>query len=215
MGTSPGTSPRLVDQNLSAFAASLAERTPTPGGGSMAAFLAASGAALVAMACRFTSGDKFAAVQAEASAAAESLDRLRQAALELVDRDARAYDAVTAALSMPKSTDAEKAARSAAMQQALRGALEVPFETLELAVRGLELAAPLAAKVNPNLASDCGVGARCLATAAEGAFLNVRINARSIKDAAYASERMARAQAHLSRARELVGGILGAIEALS
>jgi hypothetical protein len=88
---------KLIESSLSQFAAQLAERTPTPGGGSMAAYLAASGAALVAMACRFTSGDKFAAVQAAATATADALDELRPAALGLVDRDARAYDAVTAA----------------------------------------------------------------------------------------------------------------------
>lgn len=206
---------KLIESSLSQFAAQLAERTPTPGGGSMAAYLAASGAALVAMACRFTSGDKFAAVQAAATATADALDELRPAALGLVDRDARAYDAVTAALAMPKSTDAEKQARSAAMQQALRGALEVPFETLVLAVRGLELAAPLAPGVNPNLASDCGVGARCLQGAAEGAFLNVRINARSIKDAEYAKARLAEAERLRDRARELGDRVVRAVESLS
>lgn len=204
----------LIDRSLVGFADALAARTPTPGGGSMAAFLAAGGAALVGMACRFTGGEKYAAVEAAMGAGAAKLDELRPRAMALVDRDATAYDAVTAAFGLPKSNDFEKAARSAAIQAAMKGALEVPFETMQLALAGLEVAAPLAGKLNPNLASDCGVGARCFHTALEGAFLNVRINARSIKDAEFAAQRMQAAESMRLRAQELSAAVSAALEAL-
>src|SRR5262245_16985547 len=93
---------RLVDSTLTEFADKLAARTPTPGGGSMAAYLAACAAALVSMGYRFTSGEKFAAVEGAMAERAQKLDSVRQRALELVDADAGSYDAVTAAYGLPK-----------------------------------------------------------------------------------------------------------------
>ena len=171
--------PELVDLSLREFAARLAARTPTPGGGSMAACLAACGAALASMAFRFTSGEKFAEVEADMTRRAQALDEARSRALELVDLDAKAYDGVTAAYGLPKANEAEKTDRKAAIQAAMKHALEVPFETMQVAIGALRLAAEGAGAINKNLASDCAVGASCLAAAVEGAFLNVRINAGS------------------------------------
>jgi methenyltetrahydrofolate cyclohydrolase len=181
----------LLDQSLRDFTDRLAERTPTPGGGSMAAYLAASGAALTAMAFRFTSGAKFAAVEADMASRVGQLETLRHRALELVDRDSAAYDDVTAAYKLPKSTDSEKSLRADAVQKGLRGALEVPLETMRVARDALVIAAAGAAVINPNLASDCATGSWCLWSAAEAAALNVRINAGSIVDAAYTGARLA------------------------
>lgn len=211
----PETQPpekRLIDLSLTAFAEKLAARTPTPGGGSQAAFLVASGAALVSMAFRFTSGEKFVAVETAMASRVKQLDELRPKALALVDGDSRAYDAVTAAFGLPKSNDSEKAARTAAIQSALRGALEVPFETMRLALQALELSAAGARDINKNLASDCAVGSSCLAAALEGAFLNVKINALSIKDAAYVAERLAACDRMRARAAELASTVTAAIQ---
>lgn len=157
----------------------------------MAAFLAASGAALTAMAFRFSSGEKYAAVEAAMVARVEHLEDLRRRALELVDQDSAAYDAVTAAYKLPKTTDAEKSARAEAVQKGLRGALEVPLETMRAAREALVIAAAGAADINPNLASDCATGSWCLWSSAEAAALNVRINAGSIRDESYSRARLA------------------------
>jgi formiminotetrahydrofolate cyclodeaminase len=203
--------PKLIDLSLSAFAEKLAARTPTPGGGSQAAFLVASGTALVSMAFRFTSGEKFAAVQEAMAARVASLDELRPKGLALVDADSKAYDEVTAAYGLPKANDADKAMRAAAIQAALKGALDVPFETMHLALSGLELAAAGAADVNKNLASDCAVGASCLAAALEGAYLNVKINALSIKDEHYVALKLAACASMRTRASELTAVVQAAI----
>ena len=108
-------SSRLIDRSLALFAEALATRTATPGGGSMAAFLTASGAALVSMACRFTSGEKFAVVEPAMVQSVVALELLRPRALELVDLDAASYDAVTAAYGLAKSNDAEKAPKNGAL----------------------------------------------------------------------------------------------------
>ncbi len=203
----------LIDRSLTEFVDSLAARTATPGGGSMAAFLTAGGAALVSMACRFTAGEKFAAVEPAMVKAAGVLDGVRTRAIRLVDLDAASYDAVTLAFALPKSNDAERVLRSGAIQRAFKGALDVPFETMQLALAALEIAAPIAPSVNPNLKSDCGVGARCLVTALESAYLNVRINAGSIKDAEFVAERLRDSEDMRVRARELSEKIAGAMNA--
>lgn len=201
---------KLVDLSLTAFGDRLAERTPTPGGGSVAAHLAALGAALVTMAFRFTTGPKFAAVESALAGRVEELERLRQRACELVDRDTDAYDAVTAAMKLPKETDPQKAARAHVIQLALVGALEVPFETLETALAALRLCAAGAGDINPNLSSDCATGALCLASACESALMNVKINADSIHDKDYASARLARAEDMRREARALLESVRAA-----
>jgi formiminotetrahydrofolate cyclodeaminase len=140
------------------------------------------------------------------------LDLLRQHALELVQRDSEAYDEVTAAYALPKATESDRAARGAEIQAALKGALEAPFATMQIALAALRLAAAGAPDINRNLASDCGVGGACLAEAIEGAFRNVRINAGSIKDDEYVRSRLAQCETMRNEARELVASLKRATE---
>jgi formiminotetrahydrofolate cyclodeaminase len=195
------TASNLRDLNLTEFARRLSEKTPTPGGGSVAAHLTSLGAALGCMAFRFTSGPKYAAVEAALSARAEDLERIRTRAAELIDEDAASYERVMAGYRLPKATDAEKTARSAAIQAGLATAIEVPAETLELAGSALELLAAGASDLNPNVASDCASGGWCLRGAAEAAFLNVKINAASLADRAAAGRWLADCESRLGNAR--------------
>jgi methenyltetrahydrofolate cyclohydrolase len=204
--------PRLSELSLAEFAERLAARTPTPGGGSVAAYLAACGTALCSMAFQFTSGEKYARVQALMAARAKGLDTLRPKALELVDRDSAAYDGVTAAYALPKASEEEKGRRAEAVQAALRAALEVPFETMQLALAALRIAAAGAPEINQNLASDCAVGSTCLANAVESAFLNVRINASSIRDPEYVGLRLGDCEGMRLEARDLLAVVQKAVE---
>jgi formiminotetrahydrofolate cyclodeaminase len=202
----------LLDKSLRDFTASLAARTPTPGGGSVAALNAAIGLGLVAMAARFTSGRKYEAIEAEATAVANRCDDLRARASALVDEDTAAYDAVTSAYGLPKNTDAEKAARTQSIQKALVLAMAVPAETIDVAMQGLEVAAAFASKSNKNLASDVLVGSGCLVAAVEGARANVRINAVSLADAELAKKHIDRADAAYARSKELHQSVVSQVE---
>lgn len=202
---------QLTELSLSDFGDRLAERSATPGGGSVAAHLVCLGAALSAMAFRFTSGEKYLAVETEMARRVEELERTRRIALGLVDRDSASYDAVTAVYKLPKSTEAEKAARAQAVQEALRGALEVPLETMSAALVALRLCAAGASDINPNLASDCATGALCAWSAVESALLNVKINAASIHDMEYARQRLALAQDLQREAQALLDRVRTAI----
>ncbi|MEY2784922.1 MAG: hypothetical protein RL277_1129 [Planctomycetota bacterium] len=208
------TENRFAELSLTRFEERIAERTATPGGGSVAAHAGGLGAALCAMALRFTSGERYAAVQTSAARHASELDRLRARLSPLIDADSQAYDRVSAARKLPKNTDDEKAARTQAVQHALKGALEVPLETMGCALQALELMAPLASVINPNLASDCVSGSWCLRTAVESAYLNVRINALDITDRAFVDEKLAEADRRLARSRQLCEEIRAAAEKL-
>lgn len=174
---------KLAEMNVTRFADVLASDAPAPGGGSVAALEGALGAALTAMVCTLTESKKQYAeyrdfvldVQTKAA-------DLQARFLDVMDRDTEAFLVVSRAFSMPKATDAEKAARSAAIQQGLIGCTQTPFEMMRLAAETIALTESLLGRFNESAASDLGVGALSLRAAVQGAWLNVRINIASLKD---------------------------------
>ena len=106
-----------------------------------------------------------------------------------MDRDTEAFNVVSDAFSMPKETDEQKAARSAAIQEGLKGCTKTPMEMMELCADGIALAASLQERgFNDTSASDLGVAFLSLKSGLQGAWLNVLINVGSIKDAAFAGD---------------------------
>ena len=175
----------LTESTLNEFCELAAGRTPTPGGGSIAACLGALGAAMGQMAAKFTTGRKgFEDVQDQLRSEIMELEVLRRQGLELIDSDAAGFEAVTSAYSMPKGTDDEKALRKKAIQKALLVAMQPPLETCRLAVAGLEILEKLRKHTNPNLISDVAVGAYAMGAAFRSGWINVAINLSSLKDAA-------------------------------
>lgn len=174
------------------FVEKVADPTPTPGGGSVAAKSGALGCALCEMVAGLTEQKKgFEAVRAEMVAAREKFAALRRAFQALVQRDATSFDGVMAAFKLPKATDEERAARQAAIEAATKRAADVPLATMARAAEALQLAVPLAEKGNPNSITDVGVGALELAAALEGARLNVEVNLSAIGDAAWVADKKA------------------------
>jgi formiminotetrahydrofolate cyclodeaminase len=157
---------------------------PTPGGGSAAALAGALGASLLAMVAGMP---KAKTTEAEPRALLETartrLLAARARLIELIDRDSAAYDGVVAAYREPKGTEAEKATRKVAIQQALRLATEVPLETATLCSGALRDGATVEAYGNPNASSDVGTGLALLRAALHGALLNVDVNLGSLTDA--------------------------------
>ena len=198
--------------SLTQFAEVLASKEPTPGGGCASALSGALAAALVAMVARTTAGSKKFADRAEQmdQIAAEA-DRLRGELLALVDEDARAFDQVMAAFRMPKDAPEQQAARSQAIQQAYRAAVEPPLRVCTRSLRVLELAAQVAERGNPNAASDAGVGALLAGTAVEGAALNVQINLGAIKDEAFRTAQAEKVRAVGVGGRKLRDSVLGIV----
>ena len=179
----------LKDLSLVDYLARTASGDPIPGGGSSAAFNAALAAALTEMLANLTIGRTgFAAVDAEMRAVAEKASTLRQKLIQDIDRDSDAYSQVLKAFQMPKATEAEKADRSRAMQDAFKQAALVPLGVARDAVAIMDLGRAVISKGNPNAASDGAAGVLAARMAARAAVCNVRINLGSIKDAAFTAE---------------------------
>ncbi len=181
----------LVRLDLRAFADETASETPAPGGGSVAAYLGALGAALATMVANLSShkrgwDDRW----QEFSQVAERGQALKDELLRLVDEDTHAFNAIGAAYRLPKKTAEEKQARAEAVAEATRGAIEVPFQVMQRALEAMEIAAAMASDGMVASASDAGVGALCARAAVRGAMLNVRINTAGFDDADYVAEKL-------------------------
>ncbi len=202
----------LLALSLSSFAEQTAARTPTPGGGSVAAYMGTLGASLGAMAARFTSGRKgFEAHESALGTEVARLDELAARLSALVDEDSRSYDTVTNAYALPKESEEQKAARRDAIQAALRVALAAPLATCRTAVAALGELDTLATHVNPNLASDVAVGAYALGAAYRGAWMNVLINLGGLKDEAFRAAILAEGETLSSSAQRLEQRVSAAI----
>src|ERR1700760_2949120 len=91
----------------------LASDAPTPGGGAAAAFMVATGAALVEMVCGLTLGqEKYRDVEPLMIHTRDKASALRVSAESLNLDDSIAYQAVIAGYRLPKNTLEEKEARS-------------------------------------------------------------------------------------------------------
>jgi formiminotetrahydrofolate cyclodeaminase len=169
-----------VTSLLDAFASS----DPTPGGGSAAALAGAMGASLLAMVAGMPKTKTGTPDAREALDAARSRVMAARATLiDLVDRDSAAYDLVVSAYRQPKGTDAEKADRKQAIQDAMRVATEVPLETATTCAAALAEATTIGELGNPNASSDVGTAIALLQAGIRGAALNVETNVGSLSDA--------------------------------
>ena len=180
---------KLVEQRVIDFVAGTASKEPTPGGGAIAALTAATGAALAEMVANLTFGKKgYEAVQTEMEELQAKAEAIRERMLELSQADADVFNIFMNALGLPKNTDEEKAARTAAIQQAYKDAAMVPFEIGELANQIFDLAELASRKGNQNLITDGIIAAINARAAVKSAFLNVRINLSGIKDESFVAE---------------------------
>ncbi len=189
------TTQRLVNLTVKGFAEETASESAAPGGGSVSACLGALGASLASMVANLSAhktgwDDRW----KEFSDYAEKGMAIQKDLLSLVDEDTLAFGKVMEALGMPKSTDAEKAARHAALQTATRYATEVPLRVMKRSFDAFELLKVMVETGNPNSVSDAAVGALCARSAVMGAFLNVKINLPGLEDQAFVQQVMAEGQ---------------------
>ena len=181
---------KLTDLSLKDFTAKLGSDAPAPGGGSAAALSGALGAALVSMVCNLTKGrEKYAEFETLVVNTLKESDELAAALLEGIQKDTTAFDGVIAAYGMPKGTDAEKAARSEAIQNAYKVAILSPEETADNCLAVMRLSKDLLHKSNKNAASDLAVSALQAYAGLIGALENVAINLGAIKDQKYVNDK--------------------------
>ncbi len=192
----------LAELSLREFCRRLSDRSPTPSGGSLAACLGALGASGVSMTLRLAGGER----EVYQRGRADELDQVRDRLLELVERDAAAYDRVAAARDLPEGE------REPALAEAFRGALETPVEVMEECLAGLRLAAAGGGGVDPHLACDCLAGAHALWAGLEDAYLMVRENAGFLGDRDFVAAHVGPADAMRKEAAKRLVEVRGAAE---
>lgn len=200
---------KLVDMSLVAFADETASESPAPGGGSIAAYVGALGISLGTMVANLSSHKVgWDTRWKEFSDWADQGQKIKDKLLFLVDEDTRAFNKIMDAFGLPKSTDEEKAARTKAIQDATKYAIEIPFEVMKTAYSAMPLIKEMAVNGNPNSVSDAGVGALCIRTAIFGAYLNVKINAGGLKDKEFVNNIIAQAEEIKANTEKLEAEIL-------
>ncbi len=203
----------LVRLSLEGFVNETASESAAPGGGSVAAAIGALGAALGTMVANLSAHKPgWDARWAEFSEWAERGQLITAELLRLVDDDTVAFSAVMAALGLPKTTAAEKAARQSALDAANRRAIEVPYQVMQSALKSFEVLEAMAQHGNPASASDAGVGALCARAAVRGAWLNVRINLDSPAKRKEFETMLADGAKIVQQAEELEAKVLALVE---
>lgn len=207
-GRSAASAKKTGVETLTEYLTQLASEWPTPGGGSAATVVGASGAALVAMVARICSTNpKYAAFQPLALELVTRADDVRAEFMRAKDRDEAAFDRVVAAQALPKDTEDQKAARRDALEIALQHAAAEPLFAAELALETLRLTVRALEIPNKNLVSDLGCAAEFAAAALAACAYNVRVNHKFMKDT-YAIE----AQSHvLQRYERECGALLAGV----
>ncbi len=204
---------KLVDMTCTGFAEETASESPAPGGGSISAYMGALAAALGTMVANLSShkagwDDRWEYFSDWADNGMGVMNEL----LYLVDEDTAAFNKIMDVFGMPKSTDEEKAARAAAMEEATLYATQVPLRTMKAAYRAFDVVRAMAEEGNPNSVSDAGVGALAARSAVMGACLNVKINAAGLKDRAVADALVKEAEEIQAAAQKAEAEILAVVE---
>ena len=205
---------KLVDKTVRAFVEETASESMAPGGGSVAANLGALGAALGCMVANLSAHkpgwderwEFFSDWAVQAKACGDELVRL-------VDADTDAFNGIMDAFRLPSGTETEKAAKDEAVEAATRFAIEVPLRTMEVAFQSMEAIHVMVEEGNPASVTDAGVGALCARSAVIGAELNVRVNAKDLKDEARRADYLARAAALRAQTEAAEAEILALVEA--
>jgi len=204
---------KLMDMTCAGFANETASESPAPGGGSIAAYMGALGAALGTMVANLSSHKPgWDERWEEFSDYAVTGQKLKDELLWLVDEDTHSFNLIMNAMGLPNGTEEEKTARKKAMEEATKYAIEIPFRTVQRAYEVFDLCEAMIEKGNPNSVTDAGVGVLCAKAAVIGAYLNVRINAAGLEDKKYAEEMVGKAKGFVEKAVEREVELLQQVE---
>jgi glutamate formiminotransferase/formiminotetrahydrofolate cyclodeaminase len=205
---------QLVELTLTDFANETASESMAPGGGSISAYVGTLGVALGTMVANLSAHKAGWDSRWETfSKWAVKGQNYKSALLALVDEDTNAFNKIIEAYRLPKSTDTEKKQRLQAIEQATIYATEVPLRVMETAFKSMEVMDAMAQHGLQNSLSDAGVGALCARTAVYGAYLNVRINAKDIKDTKKATALLGKAKTIFEQTLALEQKIIEDIDA--
>ena len=205
---------KLIGMNLRAFADETASESPAPGGGSISAYVGSLGVALGTMVANLSASKRGWEDQiSEFSQWAEKGQQIKDTLLKSVDEDTRAFNEIMNAFGLPKSNDSEKQARTEAIENATKYACLVPYKVMQTSYESLDMLGVMIEKGNQNSVTDAGVGVLCVKTAVRGAYFNVLVNAKGLKDKAWADKMIADAKTLLAQNHHKADALLAKVEA--
>ncbi len=204
---------KLVGLNLRNFANETASESPAPGGGSISAYVGSLGASLGTMVANLSAGKR--GWEEQVSYFSEWADKgqvIKDELLKAVDEDTHAFNQIMLGFGLPKATEEEKKIRTLAIENATKYACEVPFKVMQTSFEALDLLAAMIEKGNQNSITDAGVGVLCVKTAVRGAYFNVLVNAKELKDRTYADELIVKAKDLLAKNHQVADELLNKVE---
>ena len=185
---------KLIDFKLNDFADETAGESMAPGGGSISAYVGALGVSLGTMVANLSAHKAGWDERWEFfSDWAIKGQKYKEQLLFLVDEDTNAFNKIIDGFRMPKDTDLEKKIRLDAIEDATKYATEIPFKVMETSFKSMEVMQAMLQDGLKNSLSDAGVGVLCARAAVIGAYFNVRINAKDIKDRDFATAILSKA----------------------
>jgi len=203
---------QLLDTSVREFLDELASKSPTPGGGAVAALSGAMAAGLITMVCDLTNGKpQYAEFEAEAQALRERAEALRAELQQLAQADVDVFNHLSAAYKLPRTTEADAASRRAAIQKVTRQATEIPLRVARAATALLPLCAPVARHGNRTAVSDVGVAALLVQSAVLAALLNVETNLVALEDQIFVRQTRAQVEDLSIGLVEEVEGVLAIV----
>lgn len=174
-----------MEADLKAFLRVLDPSDNSTGGGTASAVAGAMAAALAAMVARLSVGKPGLEPAAYYQPIMEEAESLSRRLFQGGREDSESFDAVRAALQMPKASEPEQAARRAALAAAMLRATEVPLANAAGCRRVIELSRMLRGRSNPNAASDLECALFLARAGLDGCLANVAINLPGLKDAGH------------------------------
>lgn len=194
----------IKHKSIQVFLDELASKSATPGGGSAAALMGAQAAALTSMVCNLTIGKpKYAEVETDMQALLAKSEALREKLLSMIKADVDVFNRLMETYGLPKETDAEKAARTDAIQTLLKDATQVPLDCAKACAEAIQLSKIAAEKGSVAVISDAGVAVMSAYGGLKSAALNVYINTASLKDRVFAEAKLAELESLLAGADEI------------
>jgi len=199
---------QLINLTAKELANETASESMAPGGGSVAAYCGALGVSLATMVANLSANKPGWEDKVEMfSDWAVKGQAMKRDLLFLVDEDTRSFNGIIDAIRMPKDTDEDKAARADAIEKASQYAAEIPYQVMQKAYEAKDLLQAMLDMGNKPSITDAGVGALCCLTAIEGAYMNVRVNTKDLKDKEFAQELNKASSALYKQAKEVFGAI--------
>lgn len=206
---------KFINYAIKEFIDLLASKEPAPGGGSAAALVGSIGVALSSMVANLTIGkEKFKDKEELMREIVQKNEKLQKELLELIEKDAEAFNKVADALKLPKNNPEEKEKRKEILENALKEASLVPLEVMKKSLEALKILENTLGNSTPNAVSDIGVSALCLKSAIQSAWLNVKINLVSIRDKDFVYEIQRQAESLLEDGIQLANRIYEEVESV-